>query len=77
MKNSGVRRPKQRPPSDSTITPARGLLLVTSMALTQYCTHQHTLRHLCTTSRHTIQHGAVEAQGKPSMGLIGMPESQR
>ena len=39
MKKRGVRRPKQRPPNDSTIIPDKGLLFVTSMARAVYCTH--------------------------------------
>lgn len=46
MKKSGVRRPKQRPPRLRTMIPDRGLLFVTSMALTVYCAQGQRLRHI-------------------------------
>ena len=46
MKNSGVRRPKQRPPRLRTMIPDRGLLFVTSMALTVYYAKIQRLRHV-------------------------------
>ncbi len=68
MKKSGVRRPKQRPPSDSTMIPDKGLLFATSMARAVYCTHMLTFslvicRHMQDTkveppyvsSRHTVR----------------------